>query len=88
MDNFEQKYNMTFNEDEPVGEEELEYKYENVNKNNVYIFLAEIENQISQKLIKTSSMHTLRPKKEIIIKSPKSKSTKNIKRIEKIKFNY
>ena len=88
MDNFEQKYNMIFNEDKPINEAELDYKCESVNKKNVYIFLAEIENQISQKFFKTSSMYILRPKSEIIIKSPKSKSTKNIKRIEKIKYNY
>ena len=81
MDNFEQKYNMIFHEDSPITEDELELKYVNINKKSVYFFLAEIENQISQKFKRTNSMHILRPKNEIIRMYPKSKSSKIIKRV-------
>ena len=88
MDNFEQKYIMTFNEDKPINEAEFVYNYEDINIQNKYNFLAEFENQISQKLKKTSSMYILGKKRDIIIISPKSKSSKTIKRIEYANYNY
>ena len=88
MDYFEQMYNMTFHEDKPINEPEFMSEYEIINKNNVnnIYFFAEFENQISQKLKRISSMYILRPKSETNKKSPKSKSTKIIKRKKKYKI--